>query len=73
MTDTGQCEARPEEIAESRRRCWAGDCRRTARLEWCGWRYCFRHYWSHIVCGHRTWQEWWWKVKYTEIARHRIR
>lgn len=37
------------EIAEARRKCWHSDCNRTARLEWCGWRWCFRHYWTHCL------------------------
>lgn len=63
--------ATPREIAESRRRCWAGDCNRTSRLEQCGWRYCLRHYWSHVLRGTSSWGHLLVKLRFTEIARHR--
>lgn len=59
----------PHELAEIRRRCWAGDCNRTARLEWCGWRYCLRHYWSHVLRDAGSWRHKLVKLRFTEPAR----
>jgi hypothetical protein len=49
--DDKQCAATPEEIYEGRRKCWATDCKRRAILEWCGWRWCLRHYWANKGWG----------------------
>ena len=67
------CEAKqasPEELAESRRRCWHTGCKRKARLEWCGWRWCVPHYWLHKVRYQSSWGHLWVVLRYTEIARH---
>lgn len=69
MDDHTACQTPAHEIAEGRRRCWAGDCQRTARLEWCGWRYCLPHYWSHALRDAGPWPFWWIKLKYTRLAR----
>lgn len=46
--------ALPEEIAERRRKCWHTTCNRTARLEWCGWRWCVRHWWASKMAWQST-------------------
>lgn len=72
MTDQGgPCVTPPEEIAERRRKCWHTDCNKTARLEWCGWRYCVPHFWTHVLRGQSTWGHLLVKLRWTEIARHR--
>ena len=39
-------EATKEEIAESKRKCWHTECRKTALIEdRAGWRWCWKHYW----------------------------
>lgn len=44
-----QCSQTPAwELRESRRHCWYDECERTAILNWCGWRYCLRHYYSQV-------------------------
>lgn len=70
MTDQA-CAASPEEIAEGRRRCWATDCDRTSRLEWCGWRYCIPHFWTYVLRDAPGWSGKLVKLRWTEIARHR--
>ena len=81
MDNTGAAAARPEEIAEAHRRCWAfvggvsenHRCKRTARLEVFGWRYCIRHYWQRYIAGSDDWKMMFEKLRWTEIARHRKR
>lgn len=73
MTDHGQCVTRPEEIAEHRRKCWALDCSRSARLEWCGRRYCIPHFWTYVLAGQSTWGHLWTKLRWTEIAQQGYR
>lgn len=64
------CVTPPHEIAEHRRCCWAPGCKKTSRLECCGWRYCIPHFWTYVLAGQSTWGHLWVKLKYTEIARH---
>lgn len=71
MTDHGPCAARPEEIAEARRKCWAPTCNRTARLEWCGWRYCIPHFWTYVLRDAPGWRHKLGKLRWTELARSR--
>lgn len=68
-----QSAATREEIAESRRKCWVTSCKRTSRLEWCGWRYCIPHYWTQVLRDCDTWRLLLVKLRFTEIARHRRR
>lgn len=58
------------DIIEHRRKCWRTDCNRTSRLEWCGWRYCFRHYWTNVLRDAGSWRHKLVKLRFTEIARH---
>lgn len=62
------CTTPPGEIAEHRRKCWATDCDRTARLEWCGWRYCVPHFWTYVLRGAPGWHKLV-KLRWTELAR----
>lgn len=71
MNMSGQaCATPPGEMAEHHRKCWASDCKRTARLEWCGWRYCMPHFWTYVLAGQSTWGHLWTKIRWTEIIRH---
>lgn len=63
--------ANPAEITKWHRECWDPSCSRKARLEWCGWRYCLRHFWRHVLAGQASWAHLWVKLRFTEIARHR--
>lgn len=71
MTHTDVRAATPEELAEYRRKCWAPDCNRTARLEWCGWKYCLRHYWRYVVRDAPTLAHKLVKIRFTRFYRPR--
>jgi hypothetical protein len=58
----------PHEIAEARRKCWGTNCNRTARLEWCGWRYCLPHYWTYVLRDAGSCQYKVVKLRHTELA-----
>lgn len=59
--------ATPEELAEADRKCWHPDCYRTAKLDSCGWRWCWRHYWPMEVRDAETFANRWVTIKYTQI------
>lgn len=74
MTDAmSQAVATPEELAESRRRCWHGNCTKTARLDWCGWRFCIPHYWTRIIRDADGLGQKLLKIRYTKVIWRRIR
>lgn len=64
------CRTPDHELREGRRKCWVPSCTRTSRLEWCGWKYCLRHYWSHVLRQGQTLGHLWVKIRFTRIARH---
>ena len=45
------------ELNESNRKCWDSKCKKTAWLEdWCGWRWCFYHFYRSWKWGHaKSW------------------
>lgn len=56
MDDFGAAQTSAADIAESKRCCWKIGCKRTARLEHMGWRWCFRHYWTQDLSQSEGWR-----------------
>lgn len=59
------------DLIESDRRCWKTGCKRTARLENMGWRYCLWHYWTQVLRDQETWANFITTLRYTRIARRK--
>lgn len=66
------CATTKTEQAEARRKCWTSNCNRSALLEWCGWRYCLRHYWTYVLRDAVGWQGKLVKLRWTIPARRRL-